>query len=69
MDTLIVKVVGMTCGGCAASVEKALGKVPGVMAVKASHADAQATVSGEALESRLPELRAAVENAGFDWFD
>lgn len=69
METLIVKIGGMTCGGCAGGVEKALGAVPGVEAVKADHVAAQVSVSGTGLTTRLAELRAAVENAGFDWLE
>lgn len=69
METLIVKIGGMTCGGCAGGVEKALAAVPGVQAVTADHVAGQASVSGAELTARLAELRTAVENAGFDWLD
>ncbi len=69
MGTQIVKIGGMTCGGCAGGVEKALGAVPGVEAVKADHVAGQAIVSGADLADRQAELRAAVENAGFDWLE
>jgi len=67
MEQQIVKVGGMTCNGCAASVEKALLRVAGVDEVKADHVCGEVRVSGANLAARLPALRAAVENAGFDW--
>ena len=65
MTTYTLKVKGMTCGGCERALEHALGKVEGVRAVKADHAEGLVTVQGEAVE--LDALRAAVEDAGYDW--
>ncbi len=56
------KIEGMTCGGCAASVKKALEKI-GLLA-QVSLADKTITVSGPADEARVKE---AVEAAGFDF--
>ncbi len=33
----ILRVDGMTCGGCERSLERAVGKLPGVSRVRASH--------------------------------
>jgi copper chaperone CopZ len=65
LTTYTLKVKGMTCGGCERALEHALGKVEGVRAVKADHAEGLVTVQGEAVE--LDALRAAVEDAGYDW--
>jgi copper chaperone CopZ len=61
------KVRGMTCGGCAASVEKALSKTPGVASVKVDFDSSKAHV---ALTKDTPAsketLAAAVAQAGYE---
>ena len=42
---VILKVGGMTCGGCAVTVEQALLKVPGVMAARVSFEEGRAVVT------------------------
>jgi copper chaperone CopZ len=37
METLTLKVTGMTCGGCENAVKRALGRLDGVTEVTASH--------------------------------
>lgn len=64
MDTVVIGVDGMSCGGCVLSVEKALERVPGVAKVAVSLEKKEAQVSGERLD--LARLRAAVEDAGYD---
>lgn len=64
MDTLVVGVEGMTCGGCVASVEGAIGRLPGVAKVKADLQKKEARVEGEHLDRAL--IAAAVEDAGFE---
>lgn len=65
MNELKIPVQGMTCGGCAASVERAVGRVPGVQGAKASFEQAQVVVQvgpGVAREA----LVQAIEAAGYD---
>ena len=51
---LTLPVHGMTCGGCENAVTRAVGMMPGVTAVTASHKDAQVVVSYDpALLSRV----------------
>jgi len=57
------KVPGMTCGGCAASVRKALGKVAGVEEVEIDLTSKDVRVTGAA---RAEDVRTAITNAGFD---
>jgi len=57
------KVPGMTCGGCAASVRKALGTVSGVEDVQIDVATKDVRVTG-APDSE--SLRKALTNAGFE---
>lgn len=55
---------GMSCGGCVLSVEKALGRVPGVKKVTVSLEKKEAVVEGDALDRA--RLAGAVEDAGYD---
>jgi Cu+-exporting ATPase len=62
--TLDLAITGMTCAACAARVEKALNRVPGVSAnVNFATEKARATFDGEIGADRLI---AAVRNAGYD---
>lgn len=64
METIVIGVDGMTCGGCVLSVEKSLGRVKGVERVRVSLERKEAEVTGAQLDAAM--LRAAVENAGYD---
>ncbi len=68
METLTLKINGMTCGGCVRSVKKVLESVPGVRSAEVSLERAQATVLLEAAgnPALLAALRAAVEEAGYE---
>jgi copper chaperone len=69
METLTLKVNGMTCGGCVRSVKKVLESVPGVRSAEVSLERAQATVLLDAAAGSpaiLAALRAAVEAAGYE---
>jgi copper chaperone len=68
METLTLKVNGMTCGGCVRSVKRVLESVPGVRSAEVSLERAQATVLLDAAGSPaiLAALRAAVEAAGYE---
>ncbi len=58
-------VLGMTCASCVSRVEKALAKVPGVQEASVNLATETATVkAGSGVD--IPQLRAAVEKAGYE---
>ena len=60
-----LRIEGMTCGHCTASVEKALRAVPGVGDVKVDLAAKTATVSaGDGVTDAV--LAKAVDDIGFD---
>lgn len=64
------KVDGMTCGGCAASVEKAIRAVNADLAVSVDLEAGRVTLSGsEAALAQTSEaaVEQAVEDAGFDF--
>ena len=66
MQTAQIKVQGMTCGGCVASVKRALQQIEGVENVEVSLADAQARVQYDPARVNESQLRSAIEDAGFD---
>ena len=58
------KVGGMACGGCVASVERALNALAGVESVKVDLATGVATVIGDVTDDAVV---GAIENTGFDY--
>jgi len=65
MTTGIYQVNGMTCGGCARHVEKALRSVAGVTDVVVDVAKGTASVTGTA---SFEALAASVATAGYEMF-
>lgn len=64
MAVLKFKIGGMTCSGCAASVERAASRVPGVAQAKV---DLEAgTASIEADAAKADAISAAIRAAGFE---
>jgi len=59
---VVLAISGMTCGGCAGAVARALSAVPGVVEARVDVAGGRATVTGAA---RAEDLISAVEAAGF----
>jgi copper chaperone len=66
MQTTQINVEGMTCGGCVASVKRALQQIEGVQSVDVSLEQAQARVEYDPARVNERALRAAIEDAGFD---
>lgn len=65
MEKVEFKVEGMDCGGCVKSVTRMLTGVAGVTAVDVSLEGAKAAVEFDPAKTNLPELKRAVERAGF----
>ena len=63
MQTIELKVSGMTCGSCQSHVTKALQSVPGVQSAVVDLASASASVEGQNLDKAA--LVAAVEEEGY----
>lgn len=59
------KVEGMTCGGCAASVERVLAGAPGLAEVRVDHVGDAVTLVLTSGADR-DDLAARIERAGFD---
>jgi len=61
----VLKIGGMTCGGCRAGVLNAIKKVPGVVSAEVSLEKGEAAVEYDEKKAALQDLRAAIERAGF----
>ncbi len=60
-----LKITGMSCAGCVATVEKALKKVPGVTDAKVDLKSGQASVDYDPAKTSDQDLKAAVIKAGY----
>ena len=66
MQTLTLKIDGMTCGGCVKSVTKVLENLEGVEKAEVSLENADAIISFDESKIQPAALIEAVEDAGFD---
>lgn len=65
MDTLTLKLRGMSCASCATSVEEAIRSVPGVSEASVNFGVEQATVKYDSQQTSLAEIQHAVDAAGY----
>jgi copper chaperone len=65
METVELKVEGMDCDGCVKSVTRMLSAVPGVHKVDVSLAEARAKVTYDPKKASVPDMKRAVERAGY----
>lgn len=66
METTTIKVGGMSCGGCVKSVTGVLTALEGVAKAEVSLEQKQAVVEFDAAKVNRDQLKAAIEDAGFD---
>ena len=66
METIQLNIRGMTCNGCVNSVKNVLQKPPGVTGVEVSLEKNRATVTYDPAQANTAQLKAAVEDAGYD---
>jgi copper chaperone len=66
METTIIKVSGMSCGGCVKSVTQVLTGQPGVASAAVSLERAEAQVGFDPLLTTRAALLAAIDAAGFE---
>ncbi|HEX4522979.1 MAG TPA: cation transporter [Casimicrobiaceae bacterium] len=66
MTTVTLKVEGMSCGGCVASVTRVLTALPGVSDATVSLQGGTAQVSFDGARTNPAAMRAAIENAGYE---
>jgi Cu+-exporting ATPase len=57
---------GMTCGGCAATVERVVGELPGIVALAADSDSDSLRLSFYPENFDREQARARIEGAGFD---
>ena len=65
METVTLKVGGMTCGGCVASVTRVLKATPGVDNAVVRLDSASATVTFDPARTSVPALESAIVDAGY----
>ncbi len=61
-----IKVKGMTCGGCAASLQKALQETPGVLEAKVSYKKGEAWIKYDDQKITVAKLREVINSTGFE---
>jgi copper chaperone len=66
METVTIKVSGMTCGGCVASVKRVVQAVAGVESVDVSLDKGEAVVTYDGARAVPAAFKAAIVAAGFD---
>lgn len=66
METITLKIDGMTCGGCVSSVTRVLNETAGVSNAQVDLASGTATVQFDAAQTNAAALIDVVEDAGFD---
>jgi cation-transporting ATPase V len=64
-ETVELDVTGMSCGSCAARVQRALGSLPGVDEALVNYATGRATIELDPRRADTEQLLAAVERAGY----
>ena len=65
MQSALLKVTGMTCGGCISNVTQALKAVSGVSEVDVSLSAGEATVEFDERLTSPEKLKSAVKGAGY----
>ena len=65
METLTLKLRGMSCASCARNVEQAISSVPGVSEANVNFGAEQATVKYNPQKTNLEKIQNAVEAAGY----
>jgi copper chaperone len=66
METAVIGIGGMTCGGCVRSVANALKALPGVASAEVSLEKAEAKVAFDGALADQAILRKAIEEAGYE---
>ena len=61
-----VPIGGMSCSACAAAVERAVARVPGVAAASVNFASERLSVSWDPAVARLSAIKLAVKDAGYE---
>lgn len=62
---LTLTVTGMTCGGCENAVKRAVGKLPGVASVDASHLEQRVVVDYDEARTTPEAIAAKINGLGY----
>ncbi|MGQ0814983.1 MAG: metal-binding (seleno)protein [Gemmatimonadota bacterium] len=65
LDTVILKIEGMTCGGCAIAARKIIEKLAGVTKAEVSYETKQALVTHDPAKVTIEQIIAAVKKLGY----
>ncbi|MEH1930143.1 heavy metal translocating P-type ATPase [Nostoc sp.] len=65
MDTLTLKLRGMSCAACATNIEKAIRSVPGVIDCNVNFGVEQATIKYDRSLANLEKIQTAIASAGY----
>ncbi len=65
LESIELKISGMSCAACSARIEKGLNKLPGVARAAVNLATEKAVVEFNPAEIEVPEIRKAVEHLGY----
>jgi copper chaperone len=65
IESVVLTVRGMKCGGCEANISEKLKAVDGVLSVKASHKDNEVGVEFDAEKTSLDDIEDTIIEAGF----
>jgi copper chaperone len=66
METTVLKVTGMSCGGCVKSVTKVLTELPGVAKAEVTLTPGAATVDFDPAQVDRAAMAQAIADAGFE---
>nr|WP_028858138.1 cation transporter [Psychrobacter phenylpyruvicus] len=66
METRVINIDGMTCGGCVKSVDSALTQLNGVQSVEVDLEGNKAAVTYDSSAVAVDAIVEAIEEAGFD---
>lgn len=66
IEKVSLKIFGMTCSACSASIESALGSLPGVVSATVNLTTEEAVVEYDAQQMGMRRIVGAIEDAGFD---
>jgi copper chaperone len=64
-DEMVLRVTGMTCGGCENAVKRVLSTVDGVSSATASHKDNEVRVVYDRAKADRSTIARAIETAGY----
>ena len=65
MEQLDLRVTGMSCTACEQRIEKALGRVEGVVQSSADHKAARVRVMFDPVQTSSAAVRSCIERAGY----